>query len=66
MTVKVSPKFQVVIPKEIRKSMRIKAGQKMAWLQIGRRLQLVPVIPARKLYGFAKGMSTDNIRDEED
>ena len=66
MTVKVSPKFQVVIPKDIRRSMGIKAGQKMTWLRIGSRIELVPVLPPRKLRGILKGANIDNIRDEED
>lgn len=57
--VTVSPKFQVVIPKEIREKMGIKPGQKLHVLQLGDRMEFVPVKDAKMLRGFLKGIKTD-------
>ena len=42
-TVKVSPKFQIVIPEEVRKSMGIKPGERIQVIQYGDRIELIPV-----------------------
>jgi len=55
----VSPKFQVVIPKEIRQSMGIVSGQKIQMLMYQNRIELIPVKPIQKLRGFLKGIDTD-------
>jgi len=58
MSVTVSPKYQVVIPVEVRREMGIKPGQKLDMLVIDGQISLVPVTPARALRGFAKGITT--------
>jgi AbrB family looped-hinge helix DNA binding protein len=62
-TVRVSPKFQVVIPKEVRESMGLKAGQRFHVFRHEQRIELVPVEPIRKLRGFARGIDTSVPRD---
>lgn len=57
--VTVSPKFQVVIPKEIRETMGIKPGQKLHALQLGDRIEFVPVKDAKALRGSLKGIETN-------
>lgn len=47
--VTVSPKFQVVIPKEVRESMQITSGQKMQMLMYGNRIELIPIKPIKEL-----------------
>jgi AbrB family looped-hinge helix DNA binding protein len=64
-TVKVSPKFQVVIPKEIRRSMKLKPGTRLAVLQYGGRIELIPLRPIREMRGSLKGIDTDVPRDED-
>mgnify|MGYP001137942202 CR=1 FL=1 len=64
-SVTVSPKFQVVIPQAVRKSLGIKPGQKVQVIQYGDRVELIPVKPAKKMRGFLKGMGT-NIQREPD
>ena len=63
--VTVSPKFQVVIPKEIRESMGIEAGQKVQMLIYQNRIELIPVQPMEKLRGFAKGIDTRIEREDD-
>ncbi len=41
-TVKVSSKYQIVIPSKIRRSMDIKPGQKIKMIRFGNRIELVP------------------------
>ena len=65
-TVKVSPKYQVVIPKEVRESMGIQPGEELSVFQYGERIELVRVPDIREMRGFAKGIDTTVERDEED
>ncbi len=64
-TVTVSPKFQVVIPKEIRESMGIEPGQKVHMMVYQGRIELIPILPMEKLRGFAKGISAPFEREED-
>jgi len=65
-TTTISPKFQVVIPKDIREQLRLKSGQKMTVVVKGGIVSLIPEKPLESFRGFLKGMSNKNIRDEED
>ena len=62
----VSSKYQVVIPKEVRREFNIKAGQKMSCIAINGIIHLVPVKPLSALRGFAKGISLEGLRDKRD
>ena len=56
--VTVSPKFQVVIPKEIRKRFGLLPGQRIQLVVYGDRIELIPVMPAKRMRGFLKGIDT--------
>jgi len=64
-TVTVSPKFQVVIPKTIRESLKLKAGQKMSVLEYDGRIEMIPDREIAELRGFLKGINTDFERDAD-
>jgi AbrB family looped-hinge helix DNA binding protein len=64
-SVTVSPKFQVVIPKDIRESMGIFSGQKVQVLTYKNRIELIPLKPMKEMKGFLKGISTDVQRDDD-
>ncbi|MEW6655004.1 MAG: AbrB/MazE/SpoVT family DNA-binding domain-containing protein [Bacteroidota bacterium] len=64
-TVKISPKYQVVIPKEIRNKLKLSPGQRMQILQFGERIELIILKNIKEARGFLKGMDT-NIDREED
>ncbi len=64
-TVTISPKYQVVIPKEIRERLRLLPGQKVLAIAYGGRIELIPVRPARQMKGFLNGIDT-NVEREGD
>lgn len=61
----VSPKFQIVIPKEVRESMGIVSGQKIQMLIYRNRIELIPIKPMKKMKGFLKGIETEVKRDKD-
>ena len=63
MIVKVSPKFQVVIPQHIREALGLQPGQRVQALQYGDRVEFIPVKPAKSMRGFLKGIDTSVPRD---
>ena len=64
-TVTVSPKFQVVIPKEIRDTLRLRPGQKMRVIAYDGRIELIPDRDISELRGFLKGIDTRIEREED-
>jgi AbrB family looped-hinge helix DNA binding protein len=64
-TVRVSPKFQVVIPKEVREAMGLRPGQKLVVFRFQNRIEMVPVEPIKRLRGFARGIDTGVPRDRD-
>jgi len=56
--VKISPKYQVVIPKEIRKHLKLKPGQRLQVVEMDDKLELVPLRNIKEARGFLKGMDT--------
>jgi AbrB family looped-hinge helix DNA binding protein len=63
--VTVSPKFQVVIPQEIREAMRLEAGQKVQAFLYLDRIEYVPLRPLKTMRGFLKGIDTSVPRDPD-
>jgi AbrB family looped-hinge helix DNA binding protein len=64
-TTTISPKFQVVIPKEIRERMGLKAGTKVQVLQYENRIEFIPLKPMKSLRGSMKGLSTETGRERD-
>ena len=63
--VTVSPKYQVVIPRDVREMLNIKPGEKMQVINYGNRIELVPVKKMKTMRGFLKGIDTTVIREKE-
>ncbi len=63
--VTVSPKYQIVIPREIREPMGIRPGQKVELVRLRGHVILVPVRDTREMRGFLKGIDTTIERDDE-
>ncbi len=64
-TVKVSPKYQVVIPVSIRKSLGVKPGTMVHVLQYANRIEYIPVKKMKTMRGFLSGIDT-SIKREKD
>lgn len=64
-TTTISPKYQVVISKDVREKLRLKSGQKMAVITKGGIVYFIPEKPLEAFRGFLKGMNTDDIRDSK-
>jgi len=62
-TVTISPKYQVVIPKEVRNSLKLKPGQKIQVLQYKNRIEMIPEKNISEMKGFLKGINTDFTRE---
>lgn len=65
LAVTVSPKFQVVIPRNVREQLHIEAGQKLQILAFDRRIELLPIEPAAALRGFLAGIDSDVPREDD-
>ncbi|MCF7826344.1 MAG: AbrB/MazE/SpoVT family DNA-binding domain-containing protein [Candidatus Marinimicrobia bacterium] len=65
VTVTLSPKYQVVIPKEIRTQLALKPGMKLQILRYGERLEFVLVKKASEMKGFLKGIDTSVDREDD-
>ena len=64
-TVTVSPKFQVVIPREVRESLHLRPGQKMQVIEYEGRIEFIPDRDISELRGFLKGINTDFDREND-
>ncbi len=64
-TVTISPKYQVVIPKDVRKKLGLTPGQKVETIVFEDRIELIPVKPVKKLRGFLKGIDTTIDRESD-
>lgn len=64
-TVTISPKYQVVIPKDIRERLDLRPGQKVQALAYDNRIELVPVQPMRSMRGFLPGLDSDVPREPD-
>jgi len=64
-SVKISSKYQVVIPKKIRESLHLKPGQKIQMIEYGNRIEMIPAKSIAEMRGFLKGINTDFEREED-
>lgn len=62
--VTVSSKFQIVIPKDLRKKLRLTPGQKIVIIEKDNVLHLIPQKDIKSLRGFLKGIEPVDVRDE--
>jgi len=65
VTVTVSPKFQVVIPKTVRERLGIRPGQKLQIVQFSDRIEFVLLQDIKRMRGFLKGIKTDIQREKD-
>jgi len=65
-TVKVSKKYQVVIPEKLRIEAGIKPGDKMVAISKHKILHYIPVRSLKDTKGMTPGLDTKELRDEID
>ncbi len=65
-TVKISPKYQVVIPEKVRKSMHLSPGERLVVIEKENVIHLIPTISITKTRGIAKGVETKNLREKHE
>jgi AbrB family looped-hinge helix DNA binding protein len=62
----ISPKYQIVIPKEVREMLHLRPGQKIKMLVIDGAATIIPVLSLEQLEGIAEGIDIEGYREEED
>ncbi|MEW6295864.1 MAG: AbrB/MazE/SpoVT family DNA-binding domain-containing protein [Candidatus Diapherotrites archaeon] len=65
-TVIVSQKFQIVLPKLIRRSLGIEPKEKLVVIEKKGVIELIPVGKMSEAKGLAKGVTTKKLRDESE
>lgn len=63
--VKISPKFQVVIPRDVREKLHLVAGQRMQVIAYGNRIELIPEREISAMRGFLTGIDTTVEREAD-
>jgi AbrB family looped-hinge helix DNA binding protein len=61
-----SPKYQVSIPKALRRQLNWLPGQKLAFIPKGKGVLMLPVPDREALVGIARGVKVENFRDRND
>lgn len=64
--VTVSPKFQIVIPREIRERLGLRPGQQITLLERDGIITAVPDQPLEKFRGLLKGMPRGGLREKRE
>ena len=65
-TVTLSRRFQISVPEGVPEALGVVPGQKLAFIQIGASIRLVPQAMVSDLVGIARGANTSGLRDRED
>jgi AbrB family looped-hinge helix DNA binding protein len=60
-----SPKHQIVIPKEVRQALKLRPGSVFNVIENNGRIELLPVPSAREMRGFLRGIDTTVSRDKD-
>jgi AbrB family looped-hinge helix DNA binding protein len=65
MSVKLSPKYQIVIPEDVRKSLDVKPGQQFEVFAINGCIEIVPVPTPKEARGLVRGIDTRIVREKD-
>jgi len=64
-TATVFPRYQIVIPQRICKSLGLRPGQEVQIILYEGRIELIPVKPIREARGLLKGIDTEVVREAD-
>ncbi|PIV56454.1 AbrB family transcriptional regulator [Candidatus Desantisbacteria bacterium CG_4_10_14_0_8_um_filter_48_22] len=64
MEVILSPKYQLLVPKNVRRELRLHGGQKFQVIAKEGVITFVPDRPLKEIRGLLKGMNTGGLREE--
>lgn len=64
--VTVSRKFQIVLPRQIRKKLGLRPGQNITLLERAGIITAIPDQPLEKFRGILKGMSRHGLREKKE
>ena len=62
----ISTKYQIVIPKEVRKKLHLTPKQRFQVIEKGGIITLIPEVPLKSLKGVTKGISKQDVREKKD
>ena len=65
-TATLSTKFQISVPKDVRDALGLVPGQKLAFINTGTGVSLIPQPKLTSLVGMARGANTAGVRDRDD
>jgi len=65
-TVTLSTKYQLVIPRDIRRRLELEPGARLTVVEKGGILYLVPERPIEQLRGIARGTRRKGLREKKD
>ncbi|MBV9495240.1 MAG: AbrB/MazE/SpoVT family DNA-binding domain-containing protein [Acidobacteria bacterium] len=63
---RVSSKYQIVIPKDVRETAKVRVGQEFQVITKAGQITLVPDKPIAAMRGFVRGMRTTGFREKKD
>ena len=63
--VKISPKYQIVIPKKLREALNLLPGQRVQMIAFENRIEMIPVRKISEMKGFLKGIDTTVEREKD-
>jgi AbrB family looped-hinge helix DNA binding protein len=63
--VKISPKYQVVIPKKLRNALNLVPGQQVQMVAYNNRIEMIPVQKISEMKGFLRGINTTVERETD-
>ena len=63
--VTISPKYQVVIPQQIREALGLEPGQKVQAIQYENRIEFIPVRPPKAMRRFLRRIDPRVARDRD-
>jgi len=64
-TVTVSPKYQIVIPREVREKFHLIPGQKVQVISYSNRIEVIPEKKISDMRGFLSGIDTSFERETD-